>query len=156
MTFTRLLTVCVLLCGLFTAGCATRTSIGEVSVTLVDIKPAGSTLLESRAIMTLRYINENVIPVAFAGSNHKLYLNGTYVGKAVNSQAIGLAPTSTATQEVAVFFDNLQLIKQLANMGQTRTVSYKLESSMIYKKGDEIEYIPSVTSGSIDLSSLTQ
>lgn len=156
MTSIRLLSVFALLGSLFLTGCQTRYSIGEVSVAVVDLKPMGSSMLESRAVMTVRYFNENVVPLAFSGTSHKLYLNGSYVGKAVSNQAVGLPPASTITQEVVVFFENTQLLSQLAGMGRSRSVSYKLVSTLNYQKGDEIEKIPAEASGTIDLNALLQ
>lgn len=156
MTSLRLLSVFALLCGLFVSGCQTRFSIGEISVAVVDLRPAGASMMESRAVMTVRYFNENVIPIAFTSTSHKLYLNGTYVGKAVSNDALGLPPASTATQDVVVFFENTQLLNQLAQVGRSGNVSYKLVSTLIYQKGDETERVPAETSGTIDLSSLLQ
>lgn len=156
MTSIRFLSVFTLLCSLFFAGCQTRYSIGEISVSVVDLKPIGSSVLESRALMTVRYFNENVVPIAFTDTTHKLYLNGSYVGKAVSNQAVGLPPASTTTQEVVVFFENTQLLNQIASVGRNRSVSYKLVSTLTYKRGDEIERIPAEASGTIDLSSVLQ
>jgi LEA14-like dessication related protein len=156
MTSIRLLSVFALLCSLFVSGCQTRFSIGEISVAVVDLRPAGASMMESRAVMTVRYFNENVIPIAFTSTSHKLYLNGTYVGKAVSNDALGLPPASTATQDVVVFFENTQLLNQLAQVGRSGNVSYKLVSTLIYQKGDETERVPAETSGTIDLSSLLQ
>lgn len=154
MITARLLSGIVLVCALLLAGCQTRSSIGEISVTVVDFKPTGSSLLESRAIMTLRFINENLAPVAFTSSTHKLYLNGTYVGRAVNNQAVGIPSASTNTIDVAVFFENLALINQLADVGRNSSVSYRLTSEMVYQQGDETEKIKADTSGSVDLAPL--
>lgn len=156
MTFLRLLSVLTLLCGLLGAGCQTRYTVGEVSVSLVDLKPIGATVLESRAVMTVRYFNENVVPIAFSETSHKLYLNGSYVGKAVSNQSVGLPPASTITQEVVVFFENTQLLKQLISVGRDQNVSYLLKSTLTYKHGDDIERIPAEAKGTIDLSALLQ
>ena len=99
---------------LLLAGCQTRSSIGEISVTVVDFQPTGSSLAEARAIMALRFINENLAPVAFTSSTHKLYLNGTYVGKVLNNQAVGIPAANTSTVDVSVFFGNPGLVRQLA------------------------------------------
>lgn len=152
----RFLSVFTLLCGLLVAGCQTRYSVGEVSLAVVDLKPIGSSMLESRAVMTIRYFNENVVPIAFSGTSHKLYLNGSYVGKAVSNQAVGLPPASTITQEVVVFFENAQLINQLINVSRSQSVSYRLESTLTYQKGDDTERIPAEAKGTIDLSALLQ
>jgi LEA14-like dessication related protein len=154
MTLLRLLSVFAVFCGLFTSGCQTRYSIGEISVAVVDLRPAGSSMMESRAVMTVRYFNENVVPIAFTSTAHKLYLNGTFVGKAVSNDAVGLPPASTITQEVVVFFENTQLLNQLAKVGRSGSVTYKLVSTLTYQKGDETERVPAEATGTIDLSSL--
>ncbi|MCF7688835.1 MAG: LEA type 2 family protein [Cephaloticoccus sp.] len=154
MISARYLTCLVLLSALFVTSCQTTSKIGAIGVTVVDFKPTGSSLLESRAIMTLRFINENLSPVAFSGSTHKLYLNGTYVGKAVNNQAVGLAPISTTTQDVAVFFENVALVNQFARLGQNTEVSYRLTSVLFYQQGDEKDEYDVETNGSIDLAPL--
>jgi LEA14-like dessication related protein len=154
MITARLLSGFALGFALLLAGCQTRSSIGEISVTVVDFQPTGSSLLESRAIMTLRFINENLAPVAFSGSTHKLYLNGTYVGKAVNNQAVGIPSASTNTVDVAVFFENLALVKQLASLDRNSEVSYRLTSVLFYRRGDDEEKIKADTSGRLDLAPL--
>ncbi len=154
MISARPLTFLALLFSLLLAGCQSPSSVGEIAVTVVDIKPTGSSLFESRAIMTLRFINENIMPVAFSNSTHKLYLNGTYVGNAVNNQPVGLAPTSTQTLEVALFLENLKLINQLSRLSQSNEVSYRLTSTLSYQAGDEKDKIKADTSGSIDLTPL--
>lgn len=156
MTSLRLFSVFALLCGLLVSGCQTRYSIGEISVAVVDLRPAGTSMMESRAVMTVRYFNENVIPIAFTSTSHKLYLNGTYVGKAVSNDAVGLPPASTATQDVVVFFENTQLLNQLAQVGRSGNATYKLVSTLTYQSGDETERVPAESSGTIDLSSLLQ
>ncbi|MCC6415293.1 MAG: LEA type 2 family protein [Opitutaceae bacterium] len=156
MTSLRFLSVFTLLCGLLASGCQTRYSIGEISVAVVDLKPAGGSMLESRAVMTVRYFNENVVPIAFTSTTHKLYLNGTYVGKAVSNQAVGLPPASTTTQDVVVFFENTRLLTQLLDAGRSQSATYKLVSTLTYQKGDDTERVPAEATGTIDLGALAR
>ena len=104
--------------------------------------------------MALRFINENLAPVAFPSSTHKLYLNGTYVGKVLNNQAVGIPAANTSTVDVAVFFGNPGLVRQLAGSSDGHAVSYRLTSSMEYQRGDQTETIKADTSGSVDLTPL--
>lgn len=154
MITARLISVFALGFALLLAGCQTRSSIGEISVTVVDFQPTGSSLAEARAIMALRFINENLAPVAFTSSTHKLYLNGTYVGKVLNNQAVGIPAANTSTVDVAVFFGNPGLVRQLAGSSDGHAVSYRLTSSMEYQRGDQTETIKADTSGSVDLTPL--
>tara|TARA_R110002094_G_C4768667_1_gene200176 strand:+ start:105 stop:512 length:408 start_codon:yes stop_codon:yes gene_type:complete len=127
--------------------------VGEITVTLVEFTAPAHALSQPRAVLTLRFINENLIPVALEGSKHKLYLNGTYVGKIENTEAVGLAPSSVKTHDVTIFFENLALVRQLASQANP-IVSYRLVNVMEYRQNQEKNYLKSETNSTIDLSSL--
>ena len=146
----RLLTAFALLCSFFVTGCMTPPKVGE---TLVEFTAPAHALSQPRAVLTLRFINENLIPVALEGSKHKLYLNGTYVGEIENNEAVGLAPSSAKTHDVAIFFENLALVRQLATQANP-VVSYRLVNVMEYRQSQEKSYLKSETNSTIDLSSL--
>jgi len=140
--------------GLLFTGCLSTPPIGEISVSVENFQPIGASLAEARAIMNVRFVNENLVPVAFSGSTHKLYLNGTYVGKAVNIEPIGLAPLSISVRDVVISFDNLALIRQLTSGDRDTVVSYRLNSVMSYQQGDDKEELKAETNGSLDLAPL--
>lgn len=149
----RLFTVLALLCGLFATGCMSTPRVGEITVTVVEFTPSANALSQPGAVLTLRFINENLIPVALSGSKHKLYFNGTYVGKIENTKAVGLAPSSAKTHDVTISFENLAFVRQLALRGDP-VVSYRLVNSMEYREWEEKIYLKSETNSTIDLSSL--
>jgi LEA14-like dessication related protein len=140
-------------CCAFIAGCTTF-QLSGVTVSLVDIKPAASSLLESSAVLTVRYTNENVIPIGLDGSSHKVYFNGNYVGKAVSKQPLGLAALSSITQDVTVRFENVSLLQQLIAMRDRQIASYKVDSVLFVTSGEEKLDIKTSNSGSIDLRGL--
>ncbi len=154
MKFLRLLP---LLCAslLFLPGCQnTSAKLGEITVTVVDIRPAGGTIFESQAVLTLRFINENVMPFGINGTTHKLYLNGKYVGKAVNDQAFGIPPLNTATREVTLMLENTALLRQvLALRGETE-IAYRLETIILKREGDLTLKLPTRTEDRLDLKTL--
>jgi LEA14-like dessication related protein len=144
------------LCALtFVAGCGSGFKLTGVTVSLVDIKPAEATVLESSAVLTLRYSNENVIPIGLSGSSHKVYLNGSYVGKALSKEPVGLAALTTTTQDVTVRFENLALMRQFVAMRERQTAAYKIESVLYVTSGEEELNIKTSNSGSVDLRALT-
>lgn len=140
---------------MFVAGCGSGFKLTGVTVSLVDIKPAASTVLESNAVLTLRYANENVIPIGLSGSSHKVYLNGSYVGRALSKEPVGLAALSSSTQDVTVRFENLALVRQFVAMREKQTAAYKIESVLYLTSGEEELNIKTSNSGSIDLRALT-
>lgn len=135
------------------AGCNSF-QLSGVTVSLVDFKPASTALLESSAVLTLRYTNDNVIPIGLSGSSHKVYFNGSYVGKAVSKEPLGLAALTTATQDVTVRFENLALLQQLVAMRERQAASYKIASVLYVTSGEEKLDIKTASSGSVDLRTL--
>lgn len=152
--FSRFAAVSLALACCAFVGACNSFQLSGVTVSLVDVKPASSTLLESNAVLTLRYTSENVMPIGLSGSSHKVYLNGTYVGKAVSKEPLGLAALSSATQDVTVRFENLSLLQQLVAMRERQTASYKIESVLYVTSGEEKLDIKTANSGSVDLRSL--
>lgn len=142
------------LAALFTTACSSGYKLNGISVSIVNVAPAGAALLETSGVMTLRYTNENTIPIGLSGSVHKVYLNGSYVGKAVSKQPLGLAALTTATQDVTVNFENLALVKQLVSMREQKSASYKVDSVLYLTSGEEEMNIKTSNTGSVDLRAL--
>lgn len=155
MTFLRfpLLAAFVSL-ALFFVGCS-GPRVSGITVTLADIRPVNATLLESSAILTLRYTSDSIAPLGFSGSSHKLYLNGSYVGRAVSNEAFGLPPLTTITREVTVHLENLALLRQLLTVRDTQTASYRLDNILFQTLYDEKTEQKSRSEGSIDLRSFS-
>jgi LEA14-like dessication related protein len=152
----RFLLVLLGLGALVFGGCQSRSELGEITVSVVDLRPTGGTLFESQANLTLRFVNENIVPLGYTGATHKLYLNGSYIGKAVDNQPMGLAPTSTTTRDVTLLVENLALIRQLMAIRNEGMVTYRLESLIFSKQGDEKLQNKTETTGTLDLQGLTQ
>lgn len=138
---------------LLVTGCSHIQPMG-VSVSIVNFRPTEATLLESSAVLTLRYVNEGISPLGYSGSSHKLYLNGKYVGKGVSHQPFGLPPTDTTTQDVTVRLENVQLVQQLIAMRDSRTASYRLETVLFQTILDDQYEIKLHAEGALDLRSL--
>ena len=139
---------------MFFAGCNTP-RVSSIEVTLTDIRPANATLLESSAILTLRLTNDSIAPLGFSGSSHKLYLNGSYVGRAVSNEAFGLPPLTTVEREVTVHLENLALLRQLLTVRDTQTVAYRLDNVLHQTVYEEKTEQKSRSEGSIDLRSFS-
>lgn len=137
---------------LFLASCSTPRPSGII-VTLVDLRPTSATVLESTAVITLRLTSENIAPLGFSGSAHKLYLNGDYVGRAVSNEPFGIPPLTSVTRDVTVHIENLSLLRQLIAMRDTRTASYRLDNVLHQTIYEEKSEMKSRSEGSIDLRS---
>jgi len=149
------LLACTLLSvGLFLTGCGSSGKLGGVNVTVLGLRSALPGLQESQAILTVRYVNENVVPVGLSSTRHKLYLNGTYVGQAVSSEAVGLPQLSAITRDVTVALNNASMIGLIRSMAANPQAGYKLESVLYVIAGEEKLEIKTQNSGAVDLSGL--
>ena len=135
-------------------GCGSGGKLGGVSVTVLGLRSAQPGLQESQAVLTVRYVNENVVPVGLSSTRHKLYLNGTYVGQSVSSEAVGLPQLSAATRDVTVTLNNASMIGLLRGMATNPQAGYKLESVLYVIAGEEKLEIKTQNSGAVDLSGL--
>jgi hypothetical protein len=107
------------------AGCSTTAKPDSIIVTVADLKAADLTPAETRVLMTLRFTSESVNAFAFASSTHKLYVNGSYLGRAASKTPIGMPPLSTVTKDVTLVPDNAALLKQLRTLPGEPVVRFK-------------------------------
>ncbi len=133
------------------AGCS-GPSIGGMSISIVGMKPTDPAQLGDHLTLTLRFINENVIAYGFSRAQHRLSLNGQYVGTATSTQALGIPPTEAATQDVTVKLENVAAVRDALATRATKPITYRLES-VLFQTIDEDHYENKVVaSGVLDLS----
>jgi len=147
MKYLRLPLFALLSLGLFLAGCATGAKPGGITVTAVSLQVSPTDL---RVPLMLHFANENVVPLGYSSSVHKLYLNGSFVGKAVNDQPIGLPPMNAANREVYLQLDNAALARQLA-AGGSRPVHYRIETVLHQTVDEDKLQIKTASEGSLEL-----
>jgi len=148
--------VSLVLCVSGLVGCLSHRTFGGISVTAVDLKPATANAPGTQAALTLNFANENVMAVGITSSTHRLFLNSSFVGTAVNANPLGVQAMAAATQVVPMKFDNLALVQQLAGAAGATTASYRLETDMLVLAGEEKIHIKSLEQGTLDLSPLVK
>lgn len=136
------------------AGCASLPRAGGVAVNLVSVVPQMSSLFETSAALTLRFTNEGTEPLRLTGSSHRIFLNGTYVGRAVTSESIAIPRLGTATQTMTAHLENLVLMRKAQELGNVPAVDYRIESRL--HPADERGTIGATASGELDLSGLLE
>lgn len=140
--------------GTWLTGCATLPREDGLSVTVVQVLPTTTSLFETTAALTLRLTNEAAQPVSLVGGAHRLYLNGSYVGKAVSDERLTVPSLGTATQTVTVYLENLALMRKATEISQRPTISYKLESRFHAAEGQNAVNLKTATTGELDLRGL--
>lgn len=134
----------------FLAGCSADFKLSGILVNIVALKQVNVTGKEAQITLALQYTNENVVPLA-ATTTHKLYLNGTFVGRSVNPPPLGLPQLGTVTQDTTFQLENLSLFNQLKAMAEKQTASYKLETRIKVQSGEDENELKTVGQGSLDL-----
>lgn len=133
-------------------GCQTNFHLSTITVSIVELRPAAAA--ENQVVLKLRFFSANVVAVAVEDTTHKLYLNGTYVGRSVNPKAIGLPALGSVDQEVTLDLENRAVVTQILQAADRRPVAYSLESRLNIQVEDSYEYYHTTQKGTVDLSAL--
>jgi LEA14-like dessication related protein len=138
-------------------GCAslTRPAAG-VNVSVTNLLPTHAAMFETSAALTLRLTNESAEPLMLIGSAHRLYLNDTYVGRAVSNEPLSIPPLTTATQTVTVFMENLTLMRKVIELANTNRpiIAYRLESQLHAGASSPGRTLATTSRGELDLTAL--
>ena len=126
------------------SGCYNRFTLGAITVRVASIElPAEG----SQAKISLRYINENVFPVAISRSTHKVYAGGKFIGDIKSNEPVGLPQLGTASQTVTVLLDNPAALREATSAG---TFPYEVRSALYVESGDQRSTIKTRASGSAE------
>lgn len=134
------------------AGCSGLSTTESASVNLTHLRPLQASLFETSAEMTVRYANETTEPLTLAGSVHRLYLNGSYVGRAVSNEAVEVAGLSTVTRKVVLHLENLALLRKAQQLRGAKAVDYRLDSILHPAAGSGRPRLRLSSRGEVDLS----
>lgn len=116
------------------------------------MRPLQASLLETTMAFTLRFTNEGTQPLTLVGSSHRLYLNGSYVGRAVSNERVTIPQLGTTTQTVVVYLENLALVRKVAELPNAPKIDYRLESRLHPEGG--FGGIKASATGELDLTGL--
>ena len=93
--------------------------------------------------------------MTLVGSAHRLFVNGSFVGRAVSSERVTIPQFGTATQTVTVYLENLVLARKAMELGNAPAIAYRLDSQLQPADGGRYGGIKTSTTGELDLSGLT-
>lgn len=154
MKLIPLLLSALLGCCLLLTGCSTVSEVNGITASVDGFRKYDSSPVQTKAIMILRFTSENTRGIGFSGSTHRVYLNGTLVGTAVNKNPIGLPPLESITQDVVIDLVNPAAVKQAKAIAGDNPSRYRVESVLQFTIGEEKEQIKSAFEGTVDLRGL--
>jgi LEA14-like dessication related protein len=144
----------VLGCCALVTGCTTAPKLSGITVTVLGLRPASAAEGANSAIMTIRVSSENVAPIAFSGASLKLYLNGSYVGKAESNLPIGMPPLGIVTRDVVLKIESPGVVRQAMATHDQPPANYRLESVLRATDNEELLQLKLKFDGSISLRAL--
>ena len=142
---------------LLVPGCATPQEDGAFDVSLVNItapRDGGGGLGEAALNFTIRLQNGSPEALKVTGGSHKIYLNDVYVGQGLSNQESEVPRLATTTQDVAVHLSTFRLIRSFHRMFESKTVSYRLESTVFAQQGSRTVRLKAAKSGTVDVEAL--
>jgi LEA14-like dessication related protein len=112
------------------AGCAALSPLSEPPrVVLVDLRLAGSTVLEQRYRLTLRVQNPNAVPLDVDGLSLELALNGQPFLSGVSNRAVVVPAYGEALTEIEASSTLLGIVRQVEALERTGRGRFSYELS---------------------------
>ena len=146
MGFIAMLFLCTL------AACATLGNYEErVRVTITDMMPLESTLMEQRYLIKLRIQNRSNQPLVINGVSFEMSLNGKAFASGVGNQNVTAPAYGEAMIEVKASSTIFGLIRQIRSIPELETKPFQYEISGNLSTTDDFFRIPYNESGEIDL-----
>jgi len=145
--------LCSVLAALLVTGCTSVPKLNGITVTVTGFRPVEeSSPVSAHAIMSLKFVSENVNAAGLTGSSHRLFLNGHYAGKAENTAPIGLAPQGVVNQDVILDLEKPEIVR--LSLSVSAEANYRLESVLYYTEGEDKLRVKTSYEGKIDLHGL--
>lgn len=139
---------CLIVC-LWLAACSTL-GLQKPQVSLVDIRPAASTLLEQNFDLVLRLQNPNRLPLSASGLSFELSVAGEHLANGVSNQAISVPALGESEIKVRVHTSLGSWLKQLGRVLQgDGKLEYQLQGRLEGLQG--IADLPFSSSGAWQL-----
>jgi hypothetical protein len=101
-----------------------------VGVKLVDMAVAGVDQHETRLALTMRYANENPVPLATLGGVIGVSLNEVRAGKALFKRFLEIPGPGEATETVELRIKNALLLGELEGLRSAKTLDYVVEAKL--------------------------
>ena len=126
--------ITLLLC-LWLTACSSL-GLQKPQVSLVDIRPAASTLLEQNFTLTLRIQNPNRLPIKAEGLNFTLKVAGQPLASGASNQAIDVPALGDTEIQLQLHTTLVSWLKQLGKVVQGESkLAYQLEGQLLGVQG---------------------
>ena len=143
--------ICILILSILSA-CATLGEPEErIKVTITNIKPLESTLMEQRYLIKLRIQNRSRDPLTIDGVSFDMDLNGKAFASGVSNQNVTAPAYGEALLEVKASSTLFGVIRQIQSLQENEGKSFQYAISGNLSTPDSFLRVPFKESGEIDL-----
>ena len=104
-------------------------------VQLEDLRFENVTLFSTALVVTVRIDNENDFPLKIDGGSHRVYLNGSYIGKGISDESVEIPRLGSEIQEIKVSLSNFSMLTKIASLVEQEKLEYKIDSSLFVSRG---------------------
>ncbi|MCU7929009.1 MAG: LEA type 2 family protein [Candidatus Thiodiazotropha sp. (ex Dulcina madagascariensis)] len=123
----------------------------RTKVTLSDIHPLASTLVEQRYLVKLRLQNRSRQPLEINGASFDLDLNGKAFASGVSNQAVTVEPFGEALLEIKVSGSLFGVIRQVQSLQKLEDKPFQYRISGSLSRPNSLFNLSFNESGEIDL-----
>jgi LEA14-like dessication related protein len=99
-------------------------------INLVDLRIKEVRLLETTLVATLKIHNDSNRSFSFDGSSHKIYINGSELGRATSDESITVNKFSSSEYSIPVRIGNISVFRRIQNLIESRNFEYKIDSTL--------------------------
>lgn len=142
----------IILClSLLLGACATQKADKSIDVSLVNVQFENATVLETTARFTVRI--QNATPEAFLleGGEHRIYINGHYIGIGLSNTSTAVPRLSSVTLPVEVYLRNLSMAVRLKPIIESKSMDYKLKSTLYVRMNSHAKSVKVANEGRLDM-----
>jgi len=114
--------------------CSAQGNIKKPDIAINNVRLENITLFQTSAVFDVQIDNENPFPLEISGGVHKVYLNGTYIGKGLDKEGFKVPRLGSTQHSILVRFKNLKLLTDMQNLVEKQELNYRIESEL-YQEG---------------------
>ena len=107
-----------------------RSDVVPPNVAVVGMQLADVQLMETAVSVNIRIENENPEPILVTGGVHKVYVDGEFIGKALDNHGCEVPPLGSVNHTVIANVSNLKLATRLGQVLNTGDYDYEIQSTV--------------------------
>ena len=100
----------------------------KADVELVNVQFGKMSLFQTELVTVISVDNEDTRELSLKGGVYRLYIDNTYVGKALVNQQLVVPPLSSKNQQITIPLNNLPLFGRIQSIVESGRFAYRIEA----------------------------